>query len=281
MIADLDRTLEKLIIAEMPIRNGEIDVKFDQPRREWSAKLSRPTLNLFLYDVRENNTLRRHQWEQVPANGNGNGQQAHLRRTPFRVDCIYMVTSWAADPFDEHLLLSRCMLALFRHPILSSEILVGEMAEQPFKLQTRLASHDRLTNPAEVWGSLDNEIRPSVSYIVTLAMDPWSTTETPLVLSRTLHLGEATDLPQSKAIDADTAVSSTIIGGTVRQQEAPLADITVALKGTGHVTATGDDGRFTMANLLPGEYTLVAWPPEGTPVEKPVVVPGSGYDIDF
>ena len=29
MIADLDQTIEQLVIAELPIKNGEIDVKFD------------------------------------------------------------------------------------------------------------------------------------------------------------------------------------------------------------------------------------------------------------
>ena len=42
MISDLDDTLEKLLIKEMPIKNGEVEVKFDQPKREWSTRLSRP-----------------------------------------------------------------------------------------------------------------------------------------------------------------------------------------------------------------------------------------------
>ena len=58
MIEDLDEALRKLLIREIPIRNGEVDVEFDQPSREWSAKISRPTLDLFLWDVRENQKLR-------------------------------------------------------------------------------------------------------------------------------------------------------------------------------------------------------------------------------
>ena len=37
MIADLDETIRQLLITEMPIENGEIDVTFDQPKREWSS----------------------------------------------------------------------------------------------------------------------------------------------------------------------------------------------------------------------------------------------------
>ena len=58
MIDDLDQVLRQLLIRELPIKNREVDVDFDQPTREWSGRLSRPTLNLFLYDLRENNKLR-------------------------------------------------------------------------------------------------------------------------------------------------------------------------------------------------------------------------------
>ncbi|MEM5776360.1 MAG: Pvc16 family protein, partial [Anaerolineaceae bacterium] len=99
MIADLDESIRQLLKLDMPIKNGEIDIVFDQPRREWSARLSKPTLNFFLYDVRENTTLRHHDMERL---GNGRaGDMASLKRTPFRVDCSYIITAWAADPEDE------------------------------------------------------------------------------------------------------------------------------------------------------------------------------------
>ena len=71
MFADLDETIRQMLIEELPVKNGEIDIHFDQPIREWSAKLSKPTLNLFLYDVRENNQLRQHLWQRVRED-NGN-----------------------------------------------------------------------------------------------------------------------------------------------------------------------------------------------------------------
>jgi len=62
MITDLDETTKQLLIKEMPIENNEVDIKFDLPKREWAAKLSRPTINLYLYDIRENTELRRNEW---------------------------------------------------------------------------------------------------------------------------------------------------------------------------------------------------------------------------
>ena len=61
MIDDLDDALRDLLIREMPIKNNEIDISFGQPNKEWSSRLSRPTLNLYLHDIRENPTLRRDQ----------------------------------------------------------------------------------------------------------------------------------------------------------------------------------------------------------------------------
>jgi hypothetical protein len=282
MIAELDRTIEQVLTAELPIRNGEIDVKFDQPKREWSARLARPTINFFLYDVRENNILRQHQWERaIQGNGRIDRNMAHQKRTPFRVDCHYMMTAWAAEPQDEHRLLTRCLLALFRHPILPKAQLVGSLQDQPYDLQARLANHDRLTNPAEVWSSLDNELRPSISYIITLALDPWTEVSGPVVHTLTLQTGQSEDLPQTRQILDGTEQTTILIGGTVTSGDTPLSGIEVAVKGTGQFSTTDAEGKFTLGSLPAGDYTLVAWPAEGKPKERSISVPAAEYDIEL
>ncbi len=281
MIADLDETIRQLLQQELPIKNGEIEIKFDQPKREWSARLNRPTVNFFLYDLRENPVLRQHGWEQMAA-GQGDDLQARLKRTPFRVDCFYMLTTWASDPEDEHRLLSSTLLALFRYPILPPERLVGSLKNQPFELQARLANHDRLTNPAEVWSSLDNEMRPSISYIITLAMDPWSEVVTPLVRSLNLRSGQAAGMPVEPALVNGTVVERVDFGGIVRAAKGgrPQGDIPVAVKGTGLFTNSDEHGQYRLGSLPPGNYVLVAWPAEGRPVEKRITLPGDGRSFD-
>ncbi len=286
MLEDLDETIRQLLIAEIPIKNGEVEISFEQPKREWSARLSRPTLNLFLYDVRENNTLRQHQWERLP--GNGSDGKAHLKRMPFRVDCTYMLTSWATVPEDEHRLLTRSLLALFRFPVLPEDRLVGSMRNPPFDIQTRLASHDKLTNPAEVWSSLDNEIRPSISYVITLALDPWTEISGPLVRTMRLHSGQAEALPASQHLVEETRSEMIDIGGTVRDKTgdgAPIPGIKVAIKGTGLSAKSNDKGHFILGSLLPGKYTLLAWPSQEKqgvkPIEKQITVPAEKGDYDI
>jgi hypothetical protein len=286
MIADLDETIRQLLIGEMPIKNGEIDVSFDQPKREWSARLTRPTVNFFLYDVRENPVLRQHGWEQV-ANAHPGENLAHLKRTPFRADCFYMLTTWAAEAEDEHRLLSRTLLALFRNPILQEDRLMGLLKKQPFEIQARLAAHDRLTNPAEVWASLDNEMRPSVSYVVTLALDPWTEVTGPIVRTLRLKLGQPARLPRSRRLASEEMhldMEMAFIGGTVRTSgpdKPPIPGIEVAIKGTGLFDKTDELGRFILGSLPVGEYTLVAWPVEGKPKEKKITVPASDGDYDL
>jgi hypothetical protein len=282
MIADLDETLRQLLIAELPIKNGEIEISFDQPKREWSSRLTRPTVNLFLYDVRENPVLRHHGMEPMP-NGRLPNDIAHQKRTPLRVDCFYMLTTWAAEPEDEHRLMTRVLLALFRYPVLPEARLIGGLKHQEFDIQTHLAIHDRLTNPAEVWSSLDNELRPTVPLIITLALDPWTEVTGPIVRTLIFRMGKSTTLPQQAKLDAIESEMA-FIGGTVRGKapdNAPIPGIDVAIKGTGLFDKTDEMGRFTLGSLPTGEYTLIAWPHEGKPREKKITIPATDGDYDL
>jgi hypothetical protein len=271
-----------LLIAELPVKNGEVEISFDQPKREWSGRITRPTLNLFLYDVRENVTLRQHQWEQL-GNGADPRNLAHMKRTPMRIDCSYVLTTWAADPQDEHRLLTRALMALFRFPLLPENRLVGGLRNPAFPLQARLGSHDKLTSPTDLWNVLDNEIRPSVSYMITLALDPWQEIIGPLVRTLTLRSGQAFTQPRYRVLVEDqNRIDMVFIGGTVRRlkDKAPVPQAEVALKGTGIVTTTDAEGRFRLGSMPPGSYTLVVWVDQDKPFQKNVSIPAKDGDYD-
>lgn len=283
MIADLDETLSQLLKDELPIKNGEIEISFEQPRRENSVRWMKPTINLFLYDLRENNILRQQQWERL---SRGNGGQAQQKRTPLRIDCFYMLTAWAADPQDEHRLLTRTLMTLSRFPILPEDLLLGSLRNPHYDIQARLASHDKLTNPAEVWSALDNELRPSVSYILTLALDPWQVVTGPIVLTRTLRTGQTATATRTHQIQHETHNELVWIGGQAHREnkpDEPLVGLEIAVKGTGTLARSDQDGRFSLGGLTPGDYTLVAWPADGVPKEFEIQVPApqGHYDIEF
>ena len=119
MFDNLDDALREFLIRELPINDGEIDIAFDQPKREWSSRLSRPTLNVFLRDIRENVKLRSHSPGYDVAI---NGDHATLSRQGLYLDLYYMVTAWATDPADEHRILARALASLLRYRYLPDEI---------------------------------------------------------------------------------------------------------------------------------------------------------------
>ena len=290
MIDDLHRSLDQLLQHELHLQNGEVEISFSQPNGDWQSRLGNLTLNLFLYDVRENAPLRRQQWQQV--NGQGQtGQRVQLKRTPLMMDCFYLVSAWSttderARPLQEHWLLSRALLALARYPVLNPErtaageakmmrgrrpsatarppatFLVERLAQQEIEIRTRLAHHDVMTNPAEVWSALENQMRAGFSYVVTLPLDPWNE-----------QLQEANEVRTWIARVAATA-GLRQIGGVVRDganERASVANVQAVLMETalyneqkriGFYQRTRSDarGRFRFTGLLPGAYTLLVGP---------------------
>lgn len=61
MISDLDETIEQILIKEGKLDSAEIDIVFNIPYREWSGSISKSTVNIYLYDIRENTEFRRNE----------------------------------------------------------------------------------------------------------------------------------------------------------------------------------------------------------------------------
>src|SRR5512146_862456 len=123
MINDLDETLKQLLIQKAGLDPSEVDISFDIPTRDWSTPVTRPTVNLYLFDIRENRTLRETDWDEEPhADGT-----VTSRRVPVRIDVSYMITCWTSAPEDQHRLLWRVLETLFRYSPLPAEILQGDV----------------------------------------------------------------------------------------------------------------------------------------------------------
>lgn len=56
MLICVDETLrmKKIIILETPIPNGDVEISFSLPKRDWGDGQFKPNLNLYLYDNFEN-----------------------------------------------------------------------------------------------------------------------------------------------------------------------------------------------------------------------------------
>src|SRR5260370_38939137 len=110
MLTDLNNTLKRLLVQRVPLDLDEVDVSFDCPKREWSAKVLKPTVNLYLFDVRENVEMRTWNYRTVNDSGGTTGR----RRAPVYVDLSYFITTWAREVADEHVLLWRALTAMMR-----------------------------------------------------------------------------------------------------------------------------------------------------------------------
>jgi hypothetical protein len=276
MFHDLDEVLRQLLIRELPVEKKEVDISFDQPKREWSARLNRPTLNLFLYDIRENLKLRHSQQWLVEPQPDGTKTQ---RRVPPRVDLHYMITAWAKEPDDEHNLLARTLMALFRQPHVPQDLLPESMQNQPVPVPLQVAQEDTLRNPADVWNALDNEMRPAVPLIVTLVLDPYEPFVTSLVRTRELRFGQAADpsLVQEfiEGFEADVLWT---IGGTIHTDK-PLEDLRLTLVERGQEVPIQDEGRFTIGRLRAGDYTLEIAVNGLEPTRHKITVPSPDYEL--
>lgn len=170
---------------------GQVTFSFQQPKSGWNTTAqSSAVINLFLYDIRENAQLRRHQWEKQANGNNGDPRYSQQKRTPLRLDCFYLVTAWHEQSEIQHWLLASCLQILGRYPVLPEDCLQGQLKTQPYEIRAKLAAHDVLTNPAEVWSALGNDMHASFSYVLTIAIDPWTPIQVPVVTTVVSRVGQ-------------------------------------------------------------------------------------------
>ncbi len=191
MIDQLDDALRDFLIRELPVRENEVDIAFDQPKREWSARLSRPTINLFLRDIRENTKLR----TPGPAfQDRRTGDMVSVLHHGLRFDLFYLVTAWAKDPLDEHRILSRMLSALFRLRAVPEDILAEHVPGQENGVALKLAQYDTQGGVSDLWSVLDNELRPAIDMVATATIQPYVDTTVPIVRSLDIRYRQITTL---------------------------------------------------------------------------------------
>lgn len=270
MISDLDETIKQLLIKKGEIDPAAVDINFKTPDREWSASISKPTINIYLYDIRENHQLRGTEFA-IARDGNGN---ATRKKNPSRVDLSYLITVWTSDVVDEHHLLWHVLLTLFRHPELPDDVLTGQVLQQEYPIKTQTAQPDGLfNNPADFWSALDNEIKPSINYVVTVSLDLAMAFTAPMVRAKILEF-------KPPDTDAERLVQIT---GSVHEAGKPTQGIPkarVIAKEAGMTAVTDDQGRYRFPKLTAGKHTFQVLVTGKKVRETSVTVPGTSYDLE-
>jgi hypothetical protein len=276
MLADLDESLRTLLKRELA-RHGfdGVEVAFEAPTKEWSSGLAQPTVNLFLYDLREAADKRTVEWRQ----DRDSAGRARDLRPPLRVDASYAATAWTRAVEDEHRILSQLLAILYAFPELPEDALSGRLgpngngSRQPFPLVTRVAQA-RSDGGADFWSAIGGTYKASIDFVITLTAEPGTSVERgPEVRTQTLRLANQENR-------RGTLVESHRVGGVVRNGEGePVADAWVALPAAGAWTSTDAEGRFRFDRVAPGSYPCIARTADGHEGMGHLVVPGHGVDL--
>jgi hypothetical protein len=203
------------------------------------------------------------------------------RRKPVRLDLYYMITAWATEPEDEHRLLSRALMTLFRFPNIPDELLPESLQVQGKHIPLMIAQYHEFQNPTDVWSVLDNEMRPALSFILTLTIDPYTPITVPLVRARDLRVGSS-GYPQRRQLDQDAEADSFwTIGGTL-QSAGPIEyeQVQMTLVERGMRIPVQPGGRFVIGQLRTGTYTLEVAAGESPARRYLISVPAPDYTLE-
>lgn len=269
-IADLDEAVRLLLKRELGKHGFEgVEIAFDAPSREWSSKLTNPTVDLFLYDLREAGDRA----SLTPTERRSNGQ-ASITAPPLRLELSYAVTAWTKAVEDEHRLLSQVLAILFSHRELPADLLEGLLDGG-----TTLSSADTSVGrpreeKSDFWTSVGGQYKASIDFVVHITVQSGMvTTRGPEVRTQTIRTG---------MLDGRSGTMHEMhrLGGTITDSHGvPVVDAWVILPETGRWTSTNREGRFTVERLEPGLHALVARTVEGKEVRATVSVPGERVDL--
>jgi hypothetical protein len=270
MLADLDETLEGLLKRELGRHGFEgVDVAFDAPTREWSGQLSQPSVNLFLYDLRECEDQRPTGWTVTRT-----GDSVVEGRPPMIMEASYAITAWAQAVQDEHRLLSQVLSVLFAYPELPEDALHGRLrngsqAGRAIKAKVGQAKGDK----ADFWTAVGGQYKTSLDYVIRLAVESGVTRTSRQVRTQTIRT-RLLDGPPSAVVEMTRA------GGTIADGDGePLGNVWVTLPEVGKWASSGPDGRFLFDRLPPGRYRLLARTTQGEEVDGHLEVPGAMLDL--
>lgn len=163
VLEHIDESLEALLRAAVPLSATDVDVTFEAPDREWSAKLTRPTVNMFLWDIRRSTSSAKSGMRTVIRDG----ARVHQPALPV-LELRYVITAWTSDHGDERSLLAGLLRGLLANPSIPSELLDESLADlEPPRIELARAGEDHM----DVFKALEGKIKPGINVVVTCEFD--------------------------------------------------------------------------------------------------------------
>ena len=232
MIDDVDESLRKVVL-EYGLNGSGVELAFDAPTKEWAARRNVPTVDLYLYDIREDLDRRDVVYRRTL---DENGRVVDRRPPPRRFALSYLVTAWTKRPEDEHRLLARVLSCFLRLESLPDDMLAGALKEQGLPVPVKIAlppAEDR--SISDLWTALGGELKASLDLVLVVPFDTArvETAGPPVLEEPRISIGPAGEPaqprsrgrrargpaaePTSEPAPAPSALDETIEAGTKKQ----------------------------------------------------------------
>jgi hypothetical protein len=272
MIRDLSETLRVVLkdptFTAMFPELAAADIVFDRPVEPFTPP--RTTIDVFLYDVRENVELRSNEYT-VDIVGN----QAITHPAALRLACSYLVTAWpvggAELALQEHRLLTQVLRVLSRYPMIPAAFLKGSLVTQDPPLPMVALHPDALKNLAEFWSSLGSKIKASLTVTVTISVPVFADVTDFKVTTHTTSYAPGDGAPQDTLLQVGGRVLNDTTGAAIPGALVDVVD-------SGLRQSTDEDGFYAFSTIPPGAHSVRVVAVGFKPRIQTVPVPGSPED---
>ncbi|WP_327227585.1 DUF4255 domain-containing protein [Streptomyces platensis] len=165
MMHEVDEAIRRVLRGGV-LPDGTGDVAFEAPTRDWAARRNAPTLNAYLYDIREDVARRE---RGTIAERDARGVVVRRRQPPRWFRLSYLVTAWTTRPEDEHRLLSAALGCLLSHEMLPAAALPDALRGLEVSIPLTVAvPPPESRSIADIWSALGGELKPSLDVVVTV-----------------------------------------------------------------------------------------------------------------
>jgi hypothetical protein len=251
VIDDLSKTLKAVLhdaafATAFPELHGA-EIVFERPLDPFNPGST--TVDVFLYDLRENLELR---LNEVTTSRVGNQIVTHP--ASLRLACSYLVTAWpvgGADiPFQEQKLLTQVLRVLSHYPIIPKSFLQGTLVGQDPPLPMVTLHPDALKNLAEFWSSLGSKLKPSLTVTVTISVPVFSDLTDYTVTTHSTNYAPGFDAAPETLVH--------FAGRVIDNNSNGLAGALVDVLDMGLRATTDDSGQFNFVNVRAGAHNVRA-----------------------
>jgi hypothetical protein len=259
VIQDVDATLERLLAGELAAAAPKegFQVTFGPPTDADEKRTSKPRVNLYLHDVRENLDLRDESFHVSRKPG-----ENEAKRFPGAVtmDLSYLVTVHSdGDPVAEHKFLSDVLGVLFRARSVPEKYLAESLrpgGPNAMSLTVAQPDHPAHNDPPSLWQALGGRLRPTLGLVVTARFNPFETSLVRLVREAIVGLGQGVS-PSGPQRPLSIQVTRVTAAGIISAPGGePLGGATVSVRGRDEKAGTDERGFFYILDLPPGKHTL-------------------------